>query len=176
MATVRPYGSADLGRRIRVVWRGSEYRGRGRETTWDGQATLKGNGFQQVRAVNRHSPDKCFELISPTRLRWASLTTGGFAGFDAWLDDGNNGILTLDAELVQATLAVADIGYEDTVFEAGGLGRRIRVFRLPDHNPHRRFVLEREVELGDTGDNALYLCITQEDGHLIWSSPMYIFK
>ena len=34
----RPYEEADLGRRIRILWEGSEYRGRGRETIWDGHA------------------------------------------------------------------------------------------------------------------------------------------
>ena len=29
--------------------------------------------------------------------------------------------------------------------------------------------------LKEKGDNALYVCLTQEDGHLIWSSPIYIF-
>ena len=36
---------ADLGRRIRVIWEGSEYRGRGRETVWDGHAELSDNAF-----------------------------------------------------------------------------------------------------------------------------------
>ena len=30
--TFRPYGAADLGRRVRMLWQGAEYRGRGRET------------------------------------------------------------------------------------------------------------------------------------------------
>src|SRR5208337_5582602 len=38
--TVRPYGTADLGRRVRVLWQGAEYRGRGRETIWQGSLKL----------------------------------------------------------------------------------------------------------------------------------------
>ena len=34
--TVRPYVASDLGRRVRVLWQGAEYRGRGRETLWEG--------------------------------------------------------------------------------------------------------------------------------------------
>jgi hypothetical protein len=36
--------------------------------------------------------------------------------------------------------------------------------------------IERRVALRDAGDNALYVCLTQEDGHLVWSSPIYIFR
>ena len=32
LETVRPYAASELGRRIRVIWEGSEYRGRGRQT------------------------------------------------------------------------------------------------------------------------------------------------
>ncbi len=41
--TLYPYDEASLGSRIRIVWEGSEYRGRGRQTVWDGSATLEGN-------------------------------------------------------------------------------------------------------------------------------------
>ena len=36
--SARPFAPADLGRRVRVLWQGAEYRGRGRETLWQGQA------------------------------------------------------------------------------------------------------------------------------------------
>jgi hypothetical protein len=50
------------------------------------------------------------------------------------------------------------------------------VFRLPDENPHRSIRLSRRLRLKAEGDNALYVCLTQEDGHLIWSSPIYVFR
>ena len=80
------------------------------------------------------------------------------------------------APLIKCEIAVADIGLHDLAFEAGGIGRRIRVFRLPDENPHRRLLLSRRIPLRTTGDNALYVCLTQEDGHLVWSSPIYVFR
>ena len=47
--TVRPYTAADLGRRVRVLWQGAEYRGRGRETHWQGRLTLTGNRIANLR-------------------------------------------------------------------------------------------------------------------------------
>ena len=69
-----------------------------------------------------------------------------------------------------------DIGYDDRVFEAGGLDRRVRVFRLPEDNPHRTMRLERRIDLKDVGDNPLFVRVTQEDGHLAWSSPIYVYR
>ncbi|MEK9672656.1 MAG: hypothetical protein VW268_09145 [Rhodospirillaceae bacterium] len=58
--------------------------------------------------------------------------------------------------------------------EAGGLGRRIRAYLVPGNNPHWRLKIERTVLLRRGRDNALYVKITLEDGHVIWSSPIYL--
>ncbi|MBT6430772.1 MAG: DUF3604 domain-containing protein, partial [Rhodospirillaceae bacterium] len=40
--TLRGYTEADLGSRIRVLWSGAEYRGRGRDTNWKGKVSFGG--------------------------------------------------------------------------------------------------------------------------------------
>jgi hypothetical protein len=172
--TWRPYAADELGRRIRVIWEGSEYRGRGRQTVWDGSATLRGNAFRRLSAINHWNLDKLFQQTAPGRVEWTALTTGGFGGFDAWLDDPQRGTLTIDTALVKAELPLARIGLDDIVFDAGGIARRIRIFRLPDENRHYSAVLERRVALRKGEDNPLYVCLTQEDGNLVWSSPVYV--
>ncbi len=172
----RPYPASDLGRRIRVIWEGSEYRGRGRETVWDGSAELDGNRFEQVAPINRYNLDKRFDLGPDTRLEWTALTTGGFGGFDALLSDPENGRIRIETALVQETIDVADIGYDEKIFANGGIDRRIRVYRLPDENPHDSVRIERRIRLRDDRDNALYVRITTEDGHFAWSSPIYLFR
>ena len=174
LETWRPSEAEDMGRRIRVIWEGSEYRGRGRETVWDGFAELSGNTFARVSPINWYNIEKRLDLVSPQRVEWSSLTTGGFIGFDAWLDDMVMGWLRIDTPLVKKTIAVQDIGREDICLEAGGLGRRVRVYRLPEENPHKRLKLARKIPLSPDRDNALYVRITLEDGHVIWSSPIYL--
>lgn len=172
----RPYKEAELGRRIRVLWEGSEYRGRGRETIWDGHAELDGNTFENVKPINKYNLDKKFELTTPERLEWEALTTGGFGGFDAVLKDPENGVLKIHTNLVKEEISIKDIGRDELIFENGGIDRRIRIFRMPDENPHYTATLERQITLSNTGDNALYVRVTHEDGHFVWSSPIYIFR
>jgi hypothetical protein len=176
LETWRPYGDTALGRRIRVIWEGSEYRGRGRQTIWDGGCVLRGNEFERIAPINLWNLDKKLTQTAPSALTWEALTTGGFGGFDAWLADPTSGTLCIDTALVKCEVAVADIGLEDLVFEAGGIRRRLRVFRLPDENPHRRLHLTRRIPRKKSGDDAIYICLTQEDGHLAWSSPIYVFR
>jgi hypothetical protein len=177
LETVRPHDEAALGRRIRVIWEGSEYRGRGRQSIWDGSATLAGNRFLRADPINFHNLDKTLRRVGEDRLEWAALTTGGFGGFDATLADPRAGTLSIDTALVKAELPVAEIGLEDTVLDSGGgIARRIRVFRLPDEGRMRHLKLARRVALRDGADNALFVCATTEDGHLAWSSPIYLFR
>jgi hypothetical protein len=172
----RPYSEAELGRRIRVIWEGSEYRGRGRETIWDGYAELSGNSFESLTPINRYNLDKQFEQSDHARIDWSALTTGGFGGFDAVLKERNAGSLKIDTALIQQEIRVQDIGHEELIFENGGIERRIRVFRLPDHNSYNAVKVEREIKLLDQRDNALYVRVTHEDGHYSWSSPIYLFR
>ena len=176
LETVRPYTDADLGCRIRVIWEGSEYRGRGRETIWDGHAELSGNKFNKVSSISRFNLDKKFELSNDNRLDWAALTTGGFGGFDAWLDNADEGVLKIDTALVKTEINIKEIGMDDLIFENGGIKRRIRVFRLPDENNHQQMTIERSVNLLPDQDNAFYINLIQEDGHQVWSSPIYVFS
>jgi hypothetical protein len=176
LETWRPFDDATLGRRIRVIWEGSEYRGRGRQTIWDGGCTLAGNSVERFSPINMWNLDKKIMQIAPGELSWTALTTGGFGGFDAWLADARSGTLRIDTPLVTCEVPIADIGREDLVFKAGGIGRAIRLFRLPDDNTERRLRLTRRITLKAQGDNALYVRLTQEDGHLIWSSPIYVFR
>ncbi|MDE0309769.1 MAG: DUF3604 domain-containing protein [Acidiferrobacterales bacterium] len=171
----RPYSEEELGRRIRILWEGSEYRGRGRETVWDGFAELIGNEFESLTPINRYNLDKKFEQTGPSRVEWTALTTGGFGGFDAVLKNGRIGQLEIDTQLVNESIAVAQIGRDELIFANGGIDRRIRVFRLPDVNPNNSERLERRIRLHNDRDNALYVRITLEDGHVAWSSPIYVF-
>src|SRR6185436_7185645 len=56
--TFRPYSASDLGRRVRVLWQGAEYRGRGRETLWQGRLAIAGNRIARHAAVNFLNPER----------------------------------------------------------------------------------------------------------------------
>ena len=177
LETWRPYTAEQLGRRIRIIWEGSEYRGRGRQSVWDGTATLSDNRIESATPINLWNIDKPLRQPSPQQLAWSALTTGGFGGADVLLADARQGRLKIDTGLVQADIALADIGLQDTVLETGGgIARQMRLFRLPDDNPTHTARLSRRISRDRAGEDALYVCITLADGHRIWSSPTYLMR
>nr|WP_306266974.1 DUF3604 domain-containing protein [Pararhizobium sp. IMCC3301] len=175
--TVRPYTEDDLGSRIRLHWEGAEYRGRFREVIWDGCATIAGNTIKQIQPVNFLNRDKTLDQISDHKISWRALTTGNFGGADLALADAGAGTLSISTPLVETNIAIADIGIEDSVFDASGdLPRFLKVFRLPDINPHLSFSFTRKLDLKPDGDNPIYIRLEQEDGTRAWTSPIYLFR
>ena len=176
LETIRPYGADALGRRVRVVWEGAEYRGRGRMTTWDGTLRVSGNDIESFTPINFWHLDKKLERRGDDTLAWESVTTGNFAGADMLLRDAASGRIDIDTPHAKGSFAIAELGLEDTVIEAGGLARRVRLFRLPDRNPSRSMSIEREVDVAPSGDSPIYVRVTLENGHQAWSSPIYLFR
>jgi hypothetical protein len=175
VATHCGYGEQQLGRRIRVLFEGAEYRGRGREVFWQGHARLVGNRFERAQAINLFNADKPLRLAADgSRVDVDTVTTGNFCGFDLWLADPQAGEIDILTDVVTARIPIADIGLEDRVVDAGGLERRLRLFRLPDVNDSWGMRFEQPVRLRPGVDNPLYVRLTQEDGHQAWSSPIYV--
>jgi hypothetical protein len=172
--TFRPYGEEELGRRVRVLWEGAEYRGRGRETRWDGSAVIENNRAEEIRRINFWNPEKPLALENGNIIAWQSLTTGGYNGFDMVLHHPARGTVRVETPLIRFEIEIDRIGMNDTVMEAGGLGRRMRIFRLPDVLTQNAVVFDRDIALAPGRDNPLYAKVIQEDGHAAWSSPIYV--
>ena len=173
--TVRPYAESDLGNRIRIVCEGAHYRGRGRNVLWDCLAEFEGAKIERLAPINFWNIEKLPKQIGDHKIEWKCVTTGGFSAIDVWLDQVEEGILHLHSSEVNCEINLPDIGLEDLRFDCGGLFKAVRVFRLPTKNSMRALKLRRTVKLEGDGDTRLYACITQEDGHQAWSSPIYLF-
>lgn len=174
--TIRPYGRLDLGSRIRVIYEGAEYRGRGRTTIWDGSLAVEGNTILNAGIINNWNLDRGIRTRTHSELAWRAVTTGNFGGIDLTLATRDSGRLTINTKHVQVDKAIADIGIEDMIFEAGGLDRQIRLYRLSQHMSKRELSVRRSIRLRKDRDTRLFVRVTQEDGHRAWSSPIYLFQ
>jgi hypothetical protein len=173
--TARPYAAKDLGRRVRLLWQGAEYRGRGRETHWRGGLSLTGNRFSRFAPVNFLNPERKLRESEPgSKLEWTSVTTGNLAGIDIWLDDAARGTLKFESNIVSGEIDVAALAEDTVTFDGGGLGRQVSVYRLPEEEWSRRLTLDHTVTFAGGGDLPVYVRVTQADGNQAWSSPIYL--
>ncbi len=171
--TVRPYAAADLGRRVRVLWEGAEYRGRGRETVWQGKLAVTGNRIARFAPVNFLNPERKVKETGGG-LEWNSVTTGNRAGIDLWLDDAKGGRIAIETNVVSGEVDLSSLADGVVAFDGVALGRKLSVYRLPDDDWSRRIVLEHTVTHAGGADLPVYLRVTQADGHQAWTSPIYL--
>lgn len=175
--TIRPYTQDELGNRIRVVWEGAEYRGRFRQVIWDGTAHLSDNKIVDARPINFFNRDKTLDRVGDSGLEWRALTTGNIGGFDMWVEDAFGGTLKLETPLIKCGVPLEEIGYDDEVCDNSDvLPRFLKLFRMPSDNQHRTMTFSRKIDLKDSGDNPIFIRLTQEDGTIAWTSPIYVYR
>jgi hypothetical protein len=175
--TIRSYGEADLGSRIRVLMEGASYRGRFRQVAWDGEATVTGATIRDAKAINFFNPDKTLHLTGGSKVDWQLITTGNFGGMDLWLDGVAGATLDIATPLIKCTEKLDALGLDDRIHGVDGvLPRLLRINRLPDAPLSPSLHVTRTIPLRADRDNALYVRLTLEDGTQAWSSPIYLLK
>jgi hypothetical protein len=172
--TIRGYQPAELGRRVRVLWQGAEYRGRGRETLWNGKLKVTGNRIARFAPVNFLNPERRVTETDRGTLTWTSVTTGNLTGIDLWLDDANAGSLSIETNVVSGTVELANLADQTIAFNGGGLGRQLSVYRLPETDWNRSMTFQQEVRFAGAKDLPVWYRITQADGNQAWTSPIYL--
>ena len=180
VSTYRP--AAAPGHRVRLTWEGAEYRGRGRQTIWDGTALLTGLVVTRLTPFAAWNPEHhlvvaAAEGASPARVAWKAVTTGNRGGWDLWWAPLAGQTPRIDVETGPAHLSttIDQLPPEGIAVEAGGLGRRLSLVPLPEAplSPDADFSVD--VDLQAEGDSAIWVAVHTEDGHQAWSSPIYLF-
>ncbi|MEO0821380.1 MAG: DUF3604 domain-containing protein [Pseudomonadota bacterium] len=176
LKTHRPYGADELGARVRLCYEGAEYRGRSRTTRWDGRLSVTGNAIRDAAMINNWNLDRGIGEQGAGALAWSAVTSGNFGAIDLWLADGDAGRIAVETAHVSAEAEIGALGLEPLVFEAGGLGRRLSLQRLPEAPEAVRVKLRHRAALRAAGDTRLFVRVQQVDGHRAWSSPVYLFR
>jgi hypothetical protein len=105
-------------------------------------------------------------------LRWRAITTGNFGGFDLVCDEGPGAHLTVRTKHATLDADLATLTTDGIRVDAGGLGMALSARRLPDDAP---LTLDWTTEVSRAErDTAIGVRVLLEDGHVAWSSPIYV--
>ena len=149
-------------------------RGRDRMVSWDGGLRVRGNAILDATSINFWNANHPLERVGHDQLRWRSSTTGGLSGVILTLEKPWAGSLEIETLERRVECEVGTVGLDPTVWQCGGLRKKIEVYRLPERQHTCEFSFTHPLtELRD-GDNAIYIRMAQEDGHMAWTSPVYL--
>ncbi|MDD5597464.1 MAG: DUF3604 domain-containing protein, partial [Victivallaceae bacterium] len=164
--TIRPGMESGPGNKIKIIWSGAEVKGRDRISVWDGSLKLRGNKLKSFTPVNFWNPDSQPEQLSPHEISWKSITTGGLAGLILELEDANAGTLRIKTRQLDCDMEITAISPEPLIYEAGGLMKKIEIYRLP-RNAVSEFAFSFMLEKLKNGDNPVFIKAVQQDGHIM---------
>ena len=141
---------------------------------WDGGLRVRNNAILDASPINFWNANQPLEKIGSHQLAWKSITTGGVTGVILALEKSDAGLLEMDTLQHQVECEIASVGLEPIVWECGGLQKEIKVYRLPDRLRSCEFAFALPLTKLHEGDNPIYIRMTQEDGHMAWTSPVYL--
>jgi len=171
-----PFSAPAEDDRIRILAEGALYRGRGRIINWAIDVATSEATVVNAETINVFNRDRIPVFSADNKsVRLETVTTGNRSGMDLTLSNALAGNLKLKCDLGELDLGLADLG-PDTVSEltGEGLGRRISVQRRPKSLSQSRVKGAFVVDIHPGSERKLYLRITQDNGHVAWTSPAYI--
>ena len=151
-------------------------RGRDRIAAWDGTLRVTDNRVLDATPVNFWNSNCPLEQTGADGFTWKSVTTGGVAGMILTLEDPRAGWIHMKTAQRTIRLAIKSAALEPRTWHCGGLSKKIEIYRLPDQAPAHAFSFELPLAGLAPGDNPIYICAIQEDGHMAWTSPVYLIK
>jgi len=90
------------------------------------------------------------------------------------LEKAHAGSLELETAQCRVKCPIDTIGLKPKTRDCGGLRKRIEIYRLPDQSRSRKFSFSFPLKKLRRVDNPVYIRVAQEDGHVAWTSPVYV--
>jgi hypothetical protein len=168
-----PKPAAGTQRAVKVLTAGSEFRGRARLVFWNGRLRILGARVRRFEQINFWDVEKGLKRASASELVWAGVTTGGVQGVILHLD-GLKGTVDFDTERKRVRIPVAKLTERPRVWRAGGLDARVEAYLTSAGRAPLDLGFDLPIKGLKRGDNPLYVKVTQRDGHMAWSSPIYL--
>jgi len=178
VATARPAAFDDVAasRRVRVSWGGARMRGRGRRIRWDGCITVTGPRIIAAEPFAFDAHTDGIDEVNHERVHFTSATTGDVDGVDLMLADAQRGSVEFESPVGNCRIDLAELDRTGAPrrFDFGGLDVHVAFRRYPEMFTETHADLHARVTGFDNSMTPFFIKTVQCDGHMAWSSPVYV--
>ncbi|MEE9275209.1 MAG: DUF3604 domain-containing protein, partial [bacterium] len=177
LAAVRPKDEAAAGSDwFRVAWSGARIHQRNRQTHWHGELEVDRGAIREARDWQVDNREEGIQRAEARRLAWRSRTTGDADGVEFRLEGGAGARLRFRTPVARFEVDLDGVGAEPHIVQAGGVRQQVSVQRIsPESGPAE---VEAEFQVAEEdflpGWNPYFVKVTQEDGAMAWSSPIFV--
>jgi hypothetical protein len=159
--------------RVRLAWRGAVNKGRSRPLDWIGSASVW-NG--RITSAENYAIDNPLDGVSgwdERRVSWRSHTCGDWDGVILSVDGDEDTRIDFDSPTVHFHCTLGDLKRGRIQHFGPYLEHQVTAQLLSPELTPTEVAFEWRDELPVPGVNPYWIWVTQADGELAWSTPVY---
>ncbi len=105
------------------------------------------------------------------------MTTGGFTAVYIWFEREEEEVeVKIESNHFNLNVKLSDIGIDAIVVDCDGMDKSLQIQTLPEAMGKTTQSLKQNIQVPASGDGAIYMRVILEDGHVGWTSPIYVFQ
>ena len=90
-------------------------------------------------------------------------------------ESSDKGNLSIKTNQIDCDVLLASVGLKPLVYDVGGIMKKLEIYRLPRESEEKCELNFKYIpESLKSGDNPIFVKVVQQDGHMAWSSPIYM--
>jgi hypothetical protein len=157
---------------LEFTWSGARSNTRHKVQDWSGGLSMDRGRIRAIEEFGFDHPEQGITHRTNTTLRWDGATAGNYQGVRVQFDAPRDATVSFATDPVDTTFTLDDID-EGLAVDAGYLEQQLQVRRVGTFSEREAEVTLTDQKV-DAGSHPYYVRVTQSDGEMAWSSPIFV--
>ncbi|SKC79026.1 DUF3604 domain-containing protein [Maledivibacter halophilus] len=170
-------------RKIKVMWEGVMTTGRRKSTNWDGMLSISKGKICSVKEIAFDRIEQGLINVTNQWIDWHSTTSGDIDGLYLEVEAPDDAVISFNSKPVSFNVKISELTEEPLKFEGGGVNLNATigltterpVVESKEYEAYKVNFSYRDSKIKD-GLNPYWVKVVQSDGHMAWSSPIFVNK
>ena len=158
---------------IKIEWMGARVKSRPKIVDWNGGLYLNKGRILEYHSYSFDYPGQGIKQINNQRIDWDSTTGGDADGIIMKLDAPEDAEITFYSKPKTFSFKPSSVENEPMIIELGEVNKKIKITKIPSTPLPKEAEFTYKDEAPKKGVNAYWIKVTQSNGALAWSSPIY---
>jgi len=191
-----PEASSSPSARIKIAWGGASRRRPYSGVLWEGELRIENGLMASQKFMPLDRADENFGEITEKHFKWRTFTCGDEDGA-SFIVEGKKAEIHVSYSCTPLAhvsmeggrrlcspfyqqdrgifhISVDELNHNPKVIDIGPVDRRISIRRLPEEIESSEINIQFVDHDFKSGSNSYWVKVTQTDGEMAWSSPIYV--
>lgn len=159
---------------IKIIWSGAKSKGRDRNLLWQGTIKILKNNIRAIEKINFFMLSS-FVMQTKNLIRFQGGTTGGIQGIILELEK-NAGKIEMDINGEKTIMDIKTFTNIPKSYRMNEFDAKLEVYKVAKNSNPELINFTLDLKELTKGNNPIFAKVIQRDGHLAWSSPIYLVK